>query len=89
VKKTNPVTQPDGTEMVIFDFAYTLNTRAGFQVPRRGVAGAQIADGAVVGVVLATTSQRFKDLADTFNKCAESFRADKVTPPQLGDGSMI
>jgi len=64
VKKLKTVVQPDGTEMQIIDFSYTLLTRAGFTVLRQGVAGAMIADNTVVGVVAATTALRYKELAE-------------------------
>lgn len=81
VKKIRPVTQADGTEMVIIDFGYTLLTRAGFTVLRQGIASATIADDAVVGVVGATTSLRFKELQESLLMTAESFRAYKVKSP--------
>jgi len=58
VKKLRPVKQADGTEMVLFDFSYTLLTRNGFSVDRQGVASAMIVNDAVVGVVTATTALR-------------------------------
>merc|ERR1712167_471612 len=54
VRKIRPVTQKDGTEMLLIDFGYTLVTRAGFTVLRTGIAGAVVADDAVVGIVTAT-----------------------------------
>jgi len=88
VKKIKPVSQPDGTEMVIIEFGYTLLTRAGFTVLRQGVAGAQISNDAVVGVVAATTALRWKELSDSLFTCADSFRAYKVKPPAFV-GSLI
>jgi len=86
VKKIKPVTQPDGTEMVIIEFGYTLLTRAGFTVLRQGVASALVADNAVVGVVAATTALRFKELSDTLQTTADSFRAYPVKDPTFAGG---
>jgi hypothetical protein len=83
VKKVNLVKQVDGTEMVVFDFGYTLLTRAGFTVLRQGVASAQVVDGAVVGVVAATTSLRYKELKESLTTIADSFRAYTVKPPEF------
>jgi len=88
VKKLKPVTQPDGTEMLIIDFAYTLLTRAGFTVLRQGVASAVIASDSVVGIVTATTSLRYKEMADSLFTCADSFRAYQVKAPAF-TGSLI
>ena len=68
VKKIRPVTQADGTEMLKIDFSYTLLTRAGFTVNRKGIAGAVVADKAVVGLVAATTELRFKDLRPSMRR---------------------
>ena len=48
-----------------------------------GVAGAVIADDAVVGIVTATTSQRFKDLKDQLEITCDSFRAYPVKDPNF------
>ena len=89
VKKIRPVTQPDGTEMLKIDFSYTLLTRAGFTVFRQGVASAQIANDAVVGIVTATTSLRFKELSESLETMADSFRAYSKKPPAFGGDSLI
>lgn len=81
IKKLRPVTQPDGTEMILIDFAYTLLTRAGFTVLRQGVAGAQVTNDSVVGIVTATTQLRWKEMGDSLNTCADSFRAYNVKAP--------
>jgi hypothetical protein len=81
VKKIRPVKQADGTEMLLIDFGYTLITRAGFTVIRQGVAGATVADGAVVGIVTATTTQRYKELSEQLQLTADSFRAYPVKEP--------
>lgn len=88
VKKIRPVKQADGTEMLIIEFGYTLLTRAGFTVLRQGVASAMIANDAVVGVVAATTALRYKELSDSLNTCADSFRAYQVATPAFA-GSII
>jgi hypothetical protein len=88
VKKLKPVTQPDGTEMLIIDFGYTLLTRAGFTVLRQGVASAMIASDSVVGIVTATTSLRYKEMGDNLATCADSFRAYQVKAPAFV-GSII
>ena len=88
VKKLKTVVQPEGYEMQIIDFSYTLLTRAGFTVLRQGVAGAMIADNTVVGVVAATTALRYKELAEKLTTCADSFRAYSVKPPAFS-GSLI
>merc|ERR1711988_1363256 len=78
VKKLTPVTQADGTKMMYLDYSYNLLTRAGFNVPRRGVASAMEASGAVVGLVTTTTAERYKDLEPSLRSAAESFRAYPV-----------
>ena len=44
IKKVREETMPDGTGMLKIDFTYTLLTRAGFTVLRRGVASASVAN---------------------------------------------
>ena len=78
IKKPKVVKQADGTDLCLFDLSYTLLTRAGFTVERLGVGSAQIVDGAVVGLVTATTLQRYKDLEGLLRASAESFRAYPV-----------
>jgi len=78
IKKITPVTQPDGAEVAYIDFRYTLLTRAGFEVVRKGMASAQVASGAVVGLVIATTEQRYKGLEDDIRASVDSFRAYPV-----------
>ena len=53
VKKFKLVPQPDGADLVLFDFSYTLLTRAGFTVNRRGVASALLASDALVRMLRA------------------------------------
>lgn len=86
VQKMRPVTQADGTDMLIIDFSYTLLTRAGFTVLRKGVASAMLADNAVVGIVTATTTLRFKEMGDSLQTTADSFRAYKVKDPNFAGG---
>uniref|UniRef100_A0A7S4ICK5 Uncharacterized protein n=1 Tax=Prymnesium polylepis TaxID=72548 RepID=A0A7S4ICK5_9EUKA len=81
VNKLKAVTQPDGTEMVIFDFSYTLLTRAGFTVNRRGVGSALPTSDALVGIVAATTTLRYKELEESLRGTADSFRAYPVKTP--------
>ena len=83
IKKIRPVKQADGTEMVVIDFGYTLITRAGFTVIRLGYAGALVADNAVIGIVTATTTQRYKDLSEQLQMTADSFRAYPVKDPDF------
>ena len=83
------MTQPDGTDMLKIDFAYTLLTRAGFTVLRQGVASAVSTNGAVVGIVTATTQLRFKELSEKLETMADSFRAYPVKAPAFGPGSII
>lgn len=78
IKKPKVVKQADGTDLCLFDLSYTLLTRAGFTVERLGVGSAQIVDGAVVGLVTATTLQRYKDLEGLLRAACESFRAYPV-----------
>ena len=52
IKKPKVVKQADGTDLCLFDLF----------VERLGVGSAQVVDGAVVGLVTATTLQRYKDL---------------------------
>ena len=88
VKKIRPVKQADGTEMVFVDFGYTLLTRAGFTVLRQGMASAMVTNDAVVGIVVATTQLRYKELADQIEVCTDSFRAYQVSTPAFA-GSII
>jgi hypothetical protein len=83
VKKVRTVKQADGTELALIDFGYSLITRAGFTVNRQGVAGATVADNAVVGVVTATTTLRYKELAEQLLMTADSFRAYPVKEPSF------
>lgn len=89
IKKIRPVTQADGTEMLKIDFTYTLLTRAGFTVLRQGIASAVVASDAVVGLTCATTTLRYKELAEKLETTADSFRAYAVKPPAFGQGSLI
>jgi len=86
VKKVKPVTQADGTEMAIVDFTYTLLTRAGFTVNRKGVAGCMVSRDCVVGVVTATTETRWKELEPLLRESANSFRAYPVKAPAISGG---
>jgi hypothetical protein len=88
VSKLRPQTQADGTEMVLFDFTYTLLTRAGFTVNRRGVGSAMIAADAVVGVVAATTTLRYKELKPKLETIADTFRAYAVKKPDMISGKI-
>jgi hypothetical protein len=88
VKKIRSVTQDDGTEMLKIDFGYTLLTRAGFTVIRQGIASAVVANGAVVGLVSATTQLRYKELAANLETMVDSFRATNAKPPAF-EGSII
>ena len=89
IKKIRPVTQSDGTEMLKLDFSYTLLTRAGFTVNRKGVAAALVADNAVVGLVTATVETREKEMKEKLETMADSFRANAVKPPSFGNNSPI
>eukprot|EP00310_Coccolithus_braarudii_P026033 CAMPEP_0183338148 /NCGR_PEP_ID=MMETSP0164_2-20130417/5545_1 /TAXON_ID=221442 /ORGANISM="Coccolithus pelagicus ssp braarudi, Strain PLY182g" /LENGTH=316 /DNA_ID=CAMNT_0025507953 /DNA_START=21 /DNA_END=972 /DNA_ORIENTATION=- len=81
VRKLKQTVEPDGTTLVRIDYTYTLLTRAGFTIPRKGVASAMLVGDSVVGLVLATTEQRFKELETNFRACADSFRAYSVKKP--------
>lgn len=89
VRKIRPATQPDGTEMLKIDFGYTLLTRAGFTVLRKGIAAATITDNAVVGIVSATTELRIKEMTPQYETMADSFRAYVVKAPAFGADSLI
>merc|ERR1719453_1618661 len=90
VKKVRPVTQADGTEMLKIDFGYTLLTRAGFTVLRQGTAALTVSNDAVVGIISATTSLRYKELSAQFEQMADSFRAYPVkTPAFTAGGAML
>lgn len=83
VKKIKAVTQPDGAETIQFDFTYTLLTRAGFTVNRKGVGAIMDVGDAVTGLIIATTDQRFKVLEEDVRKCTDAFRAYPVKTPDL------
>lgn len=86
IKKVRQATTEDGTEVAYIDFTYVLLTRAGFTVARKGLATAVLASDAVVGLVIATTADRFKGLEDDLRLCAESFRANAVKAPAVSGG---
>ena len=83
IKKLRVVTQDDGQEMIKLDFAYTLLTRAGFTVERKGKASALVANEAVVGLITATTALRYKELETQLDTMTDTFRAYNVKPPAL------
>jgi len=86
-KKIKPVTMEDGTEMVVFDFSYTLLTRAGFTVERRGVASAlQLNSDTAVALVCATTALRYKELEPLLRQSVDTFRAYPVKAVALPSG---
>jgi len=86
-KKLNYVTAADGTEHILFDFGYTLLTRAGFTVERKGVAAAvQVGDSAAA-LVCATTALRFKELEPLIRGSADSFRVNTVKSARLPGGA--
>lgn len=87
VAKVVPVTAEDGTSSLQADFTYTLRTDSGLSIPRRGVASVQVADGAVVGLVVATKTDRFKKLETAIRQCTDSLRVYPVvlTEPQEDD----
>jgi len=87
VKKITKSTA-DGSPFLVIDWSYSLLTRAGFSVQRKGVASAVEVDGTVVGLVTATTDTRFKELEPKLRASAESFRASIVSAP-LAKGSLI
>ena len=80
-KKITVETKADGTELLKISFTYTLLTRAGFTVQRKGVASALIANEAVVGIVAATTELRWKELGESLETMTDSFRAYPVKTP--------
>lgn len=88
VSKLKTNTMPDGVQLAQFDFTYTLLTRAGFTVDRKGVGSAMVVNDVVVGVVAATTALRYKDLAEQLNACTTSFRAYSVKTPAF-PGSLV
>ena len=83
IKKIKLVTQDDGQEMLKLDFGYTLLTRAGFTVERKGKASALLANDAVVGLITATTALRYKELESQLDTMTDTFRAYNVKPPAL------
>lgn len=83
IKKLRVVTQDDGQEMIKLDFAYTLLTRAGFTVERKGKASALVTNEAVVGLITATTALRYKELETQLDTMTDTFRAYNVKPPAL------
>merc|ERR1711871_1829632 len=75
VSKVKTGKTPDGVDLAKFEFTYTLLTRAGFTVDRKGVGSAMVVNDVVVGIVAATTALRYKDLSEQLQACTESFRA--------------
>ena len=84
IKKVRPLSTADGAQLAIIDFTYTLNTRAGFAIGRKGVAAATAVSGAAVAISFTTTETRYKGLEDQFRNCADSFRAYAVKAPDKG-----
>jgi len=86
-KKIKAVTMEDGTEMVFFDFSYTLLTRAGFTVERRGMASAlQLNSDTALALVCATTALRYKELEPLLRQSVDTFRAYPVKAVALPGG---
>ena len=83
VKKIKGVTTDDGFETNQFEFTYTLLTRAGFTVERKGVGVVADVGDAITGLVIATTAQRFKGLEEDLRNCIGAFRAYPVKTPDL------
>lgn len=88
IKKVKMVTTPDGVELAEFDFTYSLLTRAGFTVNRRGVAACQVMGDSIVGLVAATTELRWKELEPALRQSVDSFRAYSVKAPAF-PGSIV
>jgi len=87
VAKVVPVTREDGVSSAQVDFTYTLRTDSGLTIGRRGVASVQVIDGALVGLVVATKTDRFKKLETVIRQCTDSLRVYKVvlTEPEEDD----
>lgn len=83
VKKIKGVTTDDGFQTNQFEFTYTLLTRAGFTVERKGVGVVADVGDAITGLVIATTAQRFKGLEEDLRNCIGAFRAYPVKTPDL------
>ncbi|EOD36399.1 hypothetical protein EMIHUDRAFT_423306 [Emiliania huxleyi CCMP1516] len=83
VGKVKRLTAADGMDVAYIDFGYTLLTRAGFTVDRKGTACVHVVGGAIVGLVTGTTGQRFKSLEADLRACTESFRAYAVKKPDF------
>jgi len=81
IKKVTKFAGEDGAQLANIDFTYTLLTRAGFTVERRGMASTMVVADSVVGLVMTTTSDRFKGLEKDFRQCIDSFRAYAVKKP--------
>lgn len=82
-KKITSVVAADGTEQVLFEFGYTLLTRAGFTVERKGVAAAVQVGDAAMGLICATTALRYKELEPMLKQAADSFRVYPVKSTAL------
>merc|ERR1719424_2154212 len=62
-----------------FDFSYTLLTRAGFTVERKGMASAvQLNGDTALALVCATTALRYKELEPLLRQSVDTFRAYPV-----------
>lgn len=75
----------DGTPYFLVDFAYQLNTEAGFLIGRRGVmsitsvgASGSGESGYLQGFVTLTTDKRWPKLESTLRTIAESFRVYRL-----------
>jgi len=69
---------PRDDDYIQWEYTYTLLTRAGFEVDRRGVAAGAIVNGQLAAMITATTSQRWKSEQDKLKELCQSFHAYPV-----------
>jgi len=69
---------PGENGYVTWEYTYTLLTRAGFEVDRKGVAAGTIVNGQLCALITATVSQRWKSEGDKLRELCSSFRVYPV-----------
>ncbi|KAJ1621196.1 hypothetical protein T492DRAFT_1072325 [Pavlovales sp. CCMP2436] len=72
--KVGKIVKREGAgDYVTFEYSYTLLTRAGFEVDRRGVGAATVVNDQLTGLITATTALRWKTESEKLMNLANSF----------------
>lgn len=78
VKVKNVAKRPGEGDYTLFEYTYTLLTRAGFEVDRHGVGACTLVNGQVGALITATTQLRWKSEESKLRELASSFVVYKV-----------